>query len=153
MTDITKVRDSSDAIINPAKEDGNLATIKDDLALMKADIDTIRLKQNQLQQDTHWQILMTDSGEIQAEATGKIVIITDIVGMDGTANLQANIRKKDASGTILLYLRALQNTPFIASFREGLEGDSHDGAGAGSFYFVKEAGTPGVTITGYMRDE
>jgi len=165
MGDITQLADSDGNKITPAKEDGNLATIKDDLALIKADIDAIktaiqimddwddsdRAKAAQENRSTHWQIYMTGSGEIRAEEEGKIAVITDIIGVQYNASLDYQVREKDASGSILHRVYHTQNTVLPISLREGIEGASHDGAGAGSLYLVGTA-ISYVTITGYMRD-
>jgi len=149
MGDITQLADKAGDKIAPAKEDGNLATIKDDIALIKADIDDIRLKQNQ--QDTHWQNYLTASGVIKTEESGKVVVLTDVVVSFEADQSHLTLQKGGAAGSVIMVIRGQAYTTKTLSFREGLEGDGWDGSNAGDLYFT-EGGIAYATFTGYMRD-
>lgn len=125
MTDANQVRDSKGKVLNPGQNDSE-----------------------------HWQtVRLASSAEIKAEESGKVVVLTDFVGSGGAATAGlCNVRKKDASGTIIFSFRAANALhDAFGSFREGIEGDAYDGAGAGSLY-CQISGNIVVTFTGYMRD-
>jgi len=124
MTDANQVRDSTGKVLNPGQNDPN-----------------------------HWQSYHSTSGVIKAEESGKVVVLTDIVlhGHTAAQTNAGNIRNKDGSGALLMYIGFYGIGTITKTFREGLEGAAYDGSNAGDLYWT-EGGDPTVLFTGYMRD-
>lgn len=200
MTEGVNVKDTAGAEINPAKEDGNLATLKTDLALIKADIDALaqdmanlmasdtydlddigqflgnintrcdgirtavqimddwdesdKAKMVQDNKDSHWQKdLMSASGVIKAEESGKVVVITDVIVSNHNNGLSYGyIKYKDNSGTQICSFISSSRYSEHFTFREGIEGNAYDGSNAGDLYWNDASGDLRVTFMGYMKD-
>lgn len=128
LSEVTHLLDTDGRKINPATEE------------------------NQFQQDTHWEKRLTASGVLKAEESGKKVVLTDIIAINGAGAVSFYIREKNASGAIRLNVYHNQNYTFDHTFRQGLEGAAYDGSNAGDLYFdLLVAGTE-ITCTGYMKE-
>jgi len=122
MTDAKQVRDSKGKVLNPGQNDSE-----------------------------HWQIRLAAGGVIQAEAFGKVVVLTDYI-FDPIDAGSFHIREKDGSGTILVTGRCPAASHSSHSFREGIEGAAYNGSNAGDLYFEFLAGGGAATFTGYMKN-
>lgn len=150
-TDSVEVKKTDGTRINPAEEDGNLASIKTAVEKIDDWDDSDRAKTAQANRSTHWEKVLTAAGQIKAEENGKIVVLTDFVGSEVGAILSLLVREKNASGTIKLGLTHPDSTSLVLSFREGIEGASYDGSGAGDLY-LSGTGISRVFLSGYMKD-
>lgn len=109
-------------------------------------------KEKQFQQDTHWQSYLTADGIIKGEESGKIVVLTDIIAINGGEKVSFYIRQGTVTGTIIGNIYHAQTYAFRHTFRQGLEGAAYDGSNGGDLYFdLLLAGTEAI-FTGYMRD-
>lgn len=127
MTNADQIRNSSGDLINPA------------------------VQEQQNQQDTHWQKYLTASGTLKAEESGKIVVLTDVIGYCSAGTLSAFVREKDAAGALRLPIYNIQNSAYIATLRQGIQGAAYDGSNAGDLYCVVVLCT-GLMFTGYMKE-
>jgi len=113
------------------------------------------VKEKQLQQDSYWDKRLAASGTLKAEASGKIVVLTDLILGEtvGTDPIVLYIKKGTSGGTNIIGIPILAGDNFAHVFRQGLEGNAYDGSNAGDLYIgVTGSGTATIFASGYMRD-
>jgi hypothetical protein len=137
MVESVALKDSSGDDINPAKEDGTLSTIKDDLALIKADID-------QLTADIRTVLASDASDEIRTVLTDSLDI-ADIETLTSIANPDLDGKKALVVASLSYGRRDASNIEEIRSNLEIGLGTNVDGQNAlnviASLYARQDADT------------